>query len=58
MFLGNAAYMIEDIRYLRLFRVEHLLIDNKLVFNLDPPVLVYRGDAICKGIKVRELDCL
>jgi hypothetical protein len=50
--------MIEDIRYLRLFRVEHLFIDNKLVFNLDPLVFVYRGDAIREGIKVCKLDCL
>jgi hypothetical protein len=50
--------MIKDIRYLRLFRVKHLFINNKLVFNLDPPVLIYKGDAIYKGIKVRELNYL
>ena len=58
MFLSNTAYTIKDISYLRLFRVEYLLINNKLIFNLDPLVLVYKRDVIYKKIKVRELDYL
>ena len=58
MFLNNIIYTIKDIRYLRLFRVEYLFINNKLIFNLNPLILVYKRDAIRKGIKVRELNCL
>jgi len=50
--------MIKDIRYFRLFWIEYLFINNKLVFNLDPLILVYKGDVIREGIKVRELNCL
>jgi hypothetical protein len=50
--------MIKDISYLRLFRVEYLLINNKLIFNLNPSVFIYKGDAIYKEIKVYKLDCL
>jgi len=50
--------MIKDIRYLRLFWIEYLFIDNKLIFNLDPLILIYKEDVIYKGIKVRELNCL
>ena len=58
MFLNNIIYTIKDIRYLRLFRVEYLLINNKLVFNLNPLILIYKRDVIYKRIKVRELDYL
>ena len=50
--------MIKDISYLRLFRVEYLLINNKIVFNLNPLILVYKRDVIYKEIKVYELNCL
>ena len=58
MFLNNIIYTIKDIRYLRLFRVEYLFIDNKLVFNLNPLVLIYKRDVIYKKIKVYKLNYL
>ena len=58
MFLSNFAYIIKDIYYLYLFWIKYLLINNKLVFNLDLLVFIYRGDAIYKGIKISELNYL
>ena len=58
MFLNNVAYIIKDIYYLRLFRVEYLFINNKLIFNLTPLILIYKRDVIYKKIKVYKLNCL
>ena len=58
MFLNNAAYIIEDIRYLRLFKVKYLFINIKLIFNLNPLILIYKEDIICKEIEVCKLNCL
>ena len=58
MFLSNVVYMIEDIYYLRLFWVKYLFINNKLFFNLNLLILVYKRDVIYKGIGVCKLDYL
>jgi hypothetical protein len=38
--------MIKDIYYLSLFKVEYLLIDNELILDLNPSILVNRRDVI------------
>jgi hypothetical protein len=55
--LSNISYIIKDISYLSLYRVKHKSVDNKLVLNLDLLVLKYKGDAICKRIRVFKLNC-
>ena len=56
MLLSNISYIVKDISYLSLYKVEYKSVNNKLVFNLDLLILKYRGDAIYKRIKVFELD--
>jgi hypothetical protein len=55
--LSNISYIVKDISYLSLYRVKHKSVDNKLVLNLDLLVLKYKGDAICKRIRVFKLNC-
>jgi hypothetical protein len=58
VFLNNTAYIIKDIRHFYLFRVKYLFINNKLIFNLDLLVLIYKRDVIYKGIKIYKLNYL
>jgi hypothetical protein len=56
MLLSNISYIIKDISYFNLYKVEYKFINNKLVFNLDLLILKYRGDVIYKRIKVFKLN--
>ena len=56
MLLSNISYIIKDISYLSLYKVKYKFINNKLVLNLNLPILKYRGDAIYKRIKVFKLN--
>ena len=56
MLLNNISYIIKDISYFSLYRVEYKSINNKLILNLNLLVLKYRGDAVYKRIKVFKLD--
>jgi hypothetical protein len=57
MLLSNISRIIKDISHLSLYKVEYKSINNKLVFNLNLLVLKYKGDVICKRIKVFKLNC-
>jgi hypothetical protein len=54
--LSNIGYIVKDINYFSLYKVEYKFINNKLVFNLDLLVLKYKGDIIYKRIGVFELN--
>jgi hypothetical protein len=54
--LSNIGYIVKDINYLSLYKVEYKFINNKLVLNLDLLVLKYKGDTIYKRIGVFELN--
>jgi hypothetical protein len=54
--LSNISYIVKDISYLSLYKVEYKSINNKLVLNLNLLVLKYKGDIIYKRIKVFKLD--
>ena len=56
MLLSNISYIIKDISYLNLYKVEYKSINNKLILNLNLLVLKYRGDVIYKRIKVFKLN--
>ena len=56
MLLSNISYIIKDINYFKIYKVEYKSIINKLVFNLNLLVFKYKGDAIYKRIKVFKLD--
>ena len=58
MFLNNITYIIKDIYYFNLFKVEYLFINNELIFNLNLLILIYKRDVIYKRIKVYELNYL
>jgi hypothetical protein len=54
--LSNIGRAVKDISHLGLCRVKYKSVNNKLILNLDLLVLKYRGDAICKRIRVFKLD--
>jgi hypothetical protein len=54
--LNNISYIIKDISYFSLYKVEYKFINNKLIFNLNLLVLKYKEDAIYKRIKVFKLN--
>jgi hypothetical protein len=54
--LSNISYIVKDISYFKIYKVEYKFINNKLVLNLDLLVLKYRGDAIYKRIRVLKLN--
>jgi len=54
--LSNISYIVKDISYLSLYRVKHITINRKLIFNLDLLVLKSKRDAIYKKIKILKLD--
>ena len=56
MLLSNINYIVKDISYFSLYRVKYKSINNKLVLNLDLPVLKGGGDAIYKRIGVFKLN--
>jgi hypothetical protein len=54
--LSNISYIIKDISHFSLYKVKYKFINNKLILNLNLLILKYRGDAICKRIKVFKLN--
>ena len=56
MFLSNISYIIKDVSYFKIYKVEYKPINNKLILNLDLLVLKYKGDAIYKRIRVLKLN--
>jgi hypothetical protein len=54
--LSNISYIVKDISYSKIYRVEYKFINNKLVLNLDLLILEYKGDAIYKRIRVLKLN--
>jgi hypothetical protein len=54
--LSNIGYVVKDISHLGLYRVKYKSVNNKLILNLDLPVLKGGGDAIYKRVGVFELD--
>ena len=56
MLLNNISYIIKDISYFSLYKVEYKFINNKLILNLNLLVFKYRGDAIYKRIRVFKLN--
>ena len=58
MFLNNITYIIKDIYYFNLFKVEYLFINNELIFNLNLLILIYKRDVIYKRIKVYKFNYL
>jgi hypothetical protein len=56
VFLSNISYIIKDISYFSLYKVEYKSINNKLVFNLNLLVFKYKGNVIYKRIKVFKLN--
>jgi len=58
MFLNNITYIIKDIYYFNLFKVEYLFINNELIFNLNLLILIYKRNFIYKRIKVYKFNYL
>jgi hypothetical protein len=56
VFLSNISRVIKDISHFSLYKVKYKSINNKLILNLNPLVLKYRGDVIYKRIKVFKLN--
>jgi hypothetical protein len=56
MLLSNINYIIKDISYSRIYRVEYKSINNKLILDLNLLVLEYKGDVIYKRIRVLKLN--
>ena len=56
MLLNNINYIIKDINYFNLYKVEYKFINNKLILNLNLLILKYKGDTIYKRIKVFKLN--
>jgi hypothetical protein len=56
VFLSNISYIIKDVSYFKIYKVEYKPINNKLIFNLDLLVLKYKGDAIYKRIRVLKFN--
>jgi hypothetical protein len=54
--LSNISYIIKDINYFKIYKVEYKSIINKLVFNLNLLVFKYKGDVIYKRIRVFKLN--
>jgi hypothetical protein len=54
--LNNINYIVKDISHFSLYKVKYKSINNKLILNLNLLVLKYKGDAICKRIKVFKLN--
>jgi hypothetical protein len=54
--LSNIGYIVKDISYLSLYKVKYKSINNKLILNLNLPILKYKGDTIYKRIKVFKLN--
>jgi N6-adenosine-specific RNA methylase IME4 len=54
--LSNISYIVKDISYLSLYRVKYKSINNKLILNLNLPVLKGGGDTIYKRVKVFKLN--
>jgi hypothetical protein len=54
--LNNINYIIKDISYFNLYKIEYKSINNKLILNLNLLVFKYKGDAIYKRIKVFKLN--
>jgi hypothetical protein len=54
--LSNISYIIKDINYFKIYKVEYKSIINKLVFNLNLLVFKYKGDVIYKRIGVFKLN--
>jgi hypothetical protein len=54
--LSNISYIIKDISYFKIYRVEYKPINNKLILNLDLLIVKCRGDVIYKRIKVLKLN--
>jgi hypothetical protein len=57
VFLGNVSYIIKYIGHLCLFQVKHIMVNKEFVFNLNVLVLKGGGGAICKRVRVFQLDC-
>jgi hypothetical protein len=54
--LSNINYIVKNISHFSLYRVKYKSINNKLILNLNLPILKYRGDTIYKRIKVFKLN--
>jgi hypothetical protein len=54
--LSNINYIVKDINYFNLYKVEYKSINNKLILNLNLLILKYRGNTIYKRIKVFKLN--
>jgi hypothetical protein len=50
--LSDVYYIVKDINYLSLLRVEHIAINKEFVLNLDLLVLKRGGRAIYKELRV------
>ena len=56
MFLSNIRYIIKDIGYLSLLRIEYPVVNKELILNIDSPVLKRGRGAIYKGVRVFKLN--
>ena len=56
MLLNNINYIIKDISYFNLYKVEYITINKELVFNLNLLILKNKRDIIYKRVKVFKLN--
>jgi hypothetical protein len=54
--LSNISYIIKDISYLNLFKVEYIFNNKEFVFNLNLLIFKRRGDVIYKRITAFKLN--
>jgi hypothetical protein len=56
MLLSNINYIIKNISYFNLYKVEYKFINNKLILNLNLLIFKYKGNIIYKRIKIFKLN--